>query len=687
MLDETKIKKLRTFALCSLLVCMSFAYSNKVSASTLSLRPSSGSFEFESTFDIVVILNTQGKTINAFEINMSFPPEKLQVVSPSTGKSIASLWVSPPKYNNQAGTIQLIGGIPDGINTTGGNIATISFRAKSIGSAAIAFSNGTKVLLHDGSGSDSLDQLNNAVLGLILPPPAGPIVTSETHPDQSKWYNLSSIILNWDSNAEGSEGYSYQIGDDPIDVPDDVSEGGKQKTIYKNLADGRHYFHIKNNREGVWGGTTHYIINIDSTPPAEFPVSVLPSKNTLSRSPIFEFKTTDNLSGVSHYEIKLVSIEKGEGKAQNGDQPFFIEASSPYVSPELEIGKYDIIVRAYDGAGNNREVVERITIHKKYTSLSPDGWIILGETRVMPWYVALLIIILFAVGLVFMSYKLRNRHKELDRHFEKKTVPQGLKKQLDDLKQYRKKYGSLAKVVVACFVCCNLFFAVNVQANESLKPPLITTVSRNISNDEIPYVGGKTEIVNTKVNIYIQCLQDASTFKVEITSDSNGDWFYRHVNFLTSGDYLVWAQTELGEELSPPSPQQQISVRKTALQFGASRISKEELFLGVMLMLAVLIVVILAYNIMHFVKIKKKKKLLEKEVREVENAVHRGFATLRRDIQTELNLIDKVKMSKTLSEEEKRIENRLNRDLQSIEREIGEEMSDVIRLEEIEKKD
>jgi len=687
MLDKIKIKKLRTFALCSLLACMLFACSNKALASTLSLSPSSGSFEVESTFDISVLLNTHGETINAFEIDLSFPPEKLQVVSPSAGKSIASLWVSPPKYNNQLGTIHLRGGIPDGINTTGGNIATISFRAKSTGSAAIAFSNDTKVLLHDGSGSDSLDQLNNAVLSLVLPPPAGPIVASETHPDQSRWYNLSSVILTWDPNDEGVDGYSYQISSDPIDIPDDISEGDKRETIYKNLADGKHYFHIKDKREGAWGGSSHYAINIDSTPPAEFPVSVLPSKNTSSRSPIFEFETTDNLSGISHYEIKLVSIEKGEGKIQSGDQSFFIEASSPYVSPELETGKYDMIVRAYDVAGNIREVVERTTIHKKYISLSPDGWIVFGETRVMPWYIAPLIIILLAAGLIFMSYKLRKRRKELDKRLKRKSASPRLRKQLNDLKKYRKKYGSLAKVIIALFVLSNLFLALSVQAMESLKPPLITTVSHNISNDEIPYIGGKTKIVNAKVSIYIQNLQDANTFKVSVVSDSNGDWFYRHSNFLTSGDYLVWAQTELGEELSPPSPQQQISVRKTALQFGASRISKEELFLGMMLLLAVLIVGILAYNIRHFIKIKQKKKLLEKEMHEVENAVHRGFATLRRDIQAELNLIDKVKMSKALSEQEQRIENRLNKDLQNIEREIGEEVSDVIRLEEIGKED
>ncbi len=683
MLDESKIKKLRNFALCPLLMCMLFACVNMAKASTLSLSPSGGSFEVESTFDVSVILNTHGETINAFEIDILFPVEKLQVVSPSTGKSIASLWVSPPKYNNQAGTIQLRGGIPDGINTTGGNIATISFRAKSTGSAAIIFLDSTKVLLHNGSGDDTLDQLNNAVLGLILPPPAGPIVISQSHPDQSKWYNQPSIILTWDPNTEGVENYSYHISSNPTDIPDDISEGGKREAIYKNLVDGRHYFHIKDSREEVWGGTTHYAINIDSTPPAEFPVSVLPSSNTSSRSPVFEFDTTDNISGVSFYETRLVSIEKRKENAQGEDRPFFVESSSPYVLTELETGKYDMIVRVYDVAGNFREVVERVTIHRKYISFGPGGTIIFGESFSIPWYILLLILVVVIGSLLFVTFKVRCRHRELDNRLKRKTVPHNLKKQLEDLKKYRNKYGSLTNVFIAFFVLSGLFLALNVQANESLKPPLITTVSRNISNDEIPYVGGKTELVNAEVSIYIQNLQDASTFRVEVASDGNGDWFYRHSNFLTSGDYLVWAQTELGEALSPPSPQQQISVRKTALQFGASRISKEELFLGGMIILIVLMIGILTYNARHFVKIKQKKKLLEKEMHEVENAVHRGFATLRRDIQAELNLIKKVKMSKGLSEQEQKIEKRLIRDLQNIEREIGEEMSDVIRLEGI----
>lgn len=686
MPNEIKIKKLRTLALCPILMCMLFACSSRAFASTLSLSPSSGSFEVESTFDVSVILNTQGETINAFEIDINFPPKTLQVVSPSTGKSIASLWVSPPKYNNQTGTIQLRGGIPDGINTTGGNIATISFRAKSTGSAAITFLNDTKVLLHDGSGSDTLDQLNNAVLSLVLPPPAGPIVVSETHPDQSKWYNLSSIILTWDPNAEGVEGYSYEMSDKPTNIPDDISDGGKREAIYKNLADGRHYFHIKAKREGAWGGTTHYAVNIDITPPAEFAIKILPSERTSNRTPFFEFETTDNLSGVSHFELKIVSVNK-KGAEQSEDSPFFIEATSPYVSSKLETGKYDVIVRAYDVAGNTREIVKRATIHKRYISFGPGGTIVFGESFSIPWYILLLILIVIIGSLIFISHRARCRHREIDRRLKSKGVPVDLKKQLDDLKKYRKKYGMLSKVIIAFFVCCNLFLALGVQANETLKPPLITTVSRNISNDEIPYVGGKTEIVNANVNIYIQGLRDAETLKASVVSDNNGDWFYQHPNFLTSGDYLIWAQAELGEALSPPSPQQQISVRKTALQFGASRISKEELFMGITLILIMLIIAIIIYNIVHFVNIKKKKKLLEKEMREVENAVHRGFATLRRDIQAELNLIKKVKMSKALSAQEHRIENRLNRDLQNIEREIGEEMSDVVRLEDIGKED
>ncbi len=163
-------------------------------AATLSVTPNSGTYEVGSTFDVSIMLNTEGESINAVKTSLSFSQNTLQIVSPSAGNSIVTLWASPPTYNNNSGTVALEGGFPGGTNVTNGLITKITFRVKSTGTAIVKFQDDSKVLLDDGDGTETLDQTNSGIYTLTLPPPDGPQVISETHPDQSRWYNNSSVV-------------------------------------------------------------------------------------------------------------------------------------------------------------------------------------------------------------------------------------------------------------------------------------------------------------------------------------------------------------------------------------------------------------------------------------------------------------------------------------------------------------
>ncbi len=59
----------------------------QIGGATLSLSPSSKSITVGETFDVSVFLDTGGNTINTVDIFVKFPSDKLQVVSPSIGKS------------------------------------------------------------------------------------------------------------------------------------------------------------------------------------------------------------------------------------------------------------------------------------------------------------------------------------------------------------------------------------------------------------------------------------------------------------------------------------------------------------------------------------------------------------------------------------------------------------------------
>jgi len=669
-MEEQKIMK-RYVLIISILALFLLPYVS--SASSLSLSPSSGTFSVGSTFDVVVLLDTKGKSINAMQVSLSFPADKLQVASPSTGKSIIDVWTVPPKYNNSAGTISFEGGIPGGIITSSGVITNITFRVRSTGEGIVKFKDESRVFLDDGFATDDLSQANNAFFSFRLPPPQGPIVVSETHPDQSRWYQNRNAVLSFGSESTGVEGFSYILNDVAITEPDNISEGIRQSVAYSDLDDGVYYFHIKSLRAGVWGGTTHFVIRVDATPPSEFSLDILPSKRTSSLSPVVQFSTTDQHSGLDYYEIKVEPLSRNALNAFEGEIPFFIEVTSPYIIPPITNGAYDVVVRAYDKAGNIQEISERLTITNFALSFIDGRGVKFGDFFVIPWFwfwILALIPLLIIAYLARRVYKWRRRLHEAHHN---KELPHKVIKGFEKLNEYQSKYG--AKAVAILFVLLSLFSfnAVSAQTRETA-PPLINTVSRNISNKDIFYVGGKTNIGEGDVVLYVQNLETGETVSYNLVSNQDGEWFYRHNKFLPGGNYLLWVQSLVGETLSPPSPQERIQVEKTAIQFGSNRLSYEVIYLTLMIVLGVLFIGLLLFVIFHFYHGHKKYKEFQKEVRDAEKTIQEGFAVLKTDIEAELSLIHKVKLNEQLTDEQREKERRLLNDLEEVRKHIGEEV-------------
>lgn len=209
----------------------------------------------------------------------------------------------------------------------------------------------------------------------------------------------------------------------------------------------------------------------------------------------------------------------------------------------------------------------------------------------------------------------------------------------------------------------------------TLEPPLVTLWNKQVSNDEIFYIGGQAAVPEATVIIYIQS-EDGSILSREVKTDGRGAWFYSHPEFLTRGRYTIWTQLKVDELLSPPSPQLNIDVIATALQLGRSRVSYEGLYLIFASGLFAVVLSLFGFVIWHFRQHRAKSGHLEKEIAEAEQAVKRGFAVLRRDIMAEL---ETIKKSKKLTGEEKTREEKLLRDLQLVEQYIGKEVWDIER--------
>ncbi len=663
-----------------------FAFSASSKAATLYVSPPTGELTVGSTFTVSFYVDTGNQFINVVDAAILFPPDKLQVISPSTGSSFINVWAIQPSYSNSEGTMSFRGAVPSpGINTSAGLISTVSFRVKSVGSASIRFGQSSKVLLNDGLGTNILQQSQSGVYNLVLPPPSGPIVTSASNPDQTRWYNSQLISLTW-SGDTGASGYSYIISDEPVDAPDNIVDGGRTTLTYSNLASGRHYFHIKSLRAGIWGGTTHFAINVDTQPPATFPISISPGSRTSQHQPVISFFTTDADSGLDHYEIKIIPLSlKAPETSKGGFQQtaLYSETQSPYIPNVLDFGRYDVYVRAYDTAGNYQEIEQRLDIVQSIFQIIQGQGIEFRNVIFIPWPVFWGFSLLLLIVLGVIARRMHWWHRAADKLRSEGHLPDDTLDKLRQLKEYQQKYGKVVAGLLVALALGSVLLAPSVRAQSSaLAPPVITTISKDIFNDEIFYVGGRTVEPSVEVLLYVQGLDNGETNSYHINSDAKGYWFYRHSTFISPGSYLIWAQSQRSEELSPPSPQTTMTVAAHALQLGSSRFSYEAIYFVSMLLLA-LIVIILALAIwFHYHHGRRKHAKYLEEKAKIEESVRRGFALLQRDIEEEIQLLSYSKQSKELGKQEKDREEQLLKDLEVVKKQIGEEVWELEKLEE-----
>lgn len=371
----------------------------------LFLNPSAASFLLGSTFNLSIILDTKGAPANTVEVELSFPSDKIQLVNPSVGQSVIQIWAAPPQFSNREGKIYFVGGIPaPGIVTSSGIILTLSFRVIAPGSGEIKFGERTSVLANDGKGTNFLEQKRPAFLKFLIPPPQGPEISSPSHPDQEKWYRDNNPIFIWPKSVF-STGFSYSIDRDPTGIADTAVDGTDATASFQNLKSGIWYFHLRERGDGVWGGLSTYVVKIDNDLPADFEVEVSPSKRTADRNPVFRFFTTDASSGFDHFEMKIIPLSE-----TSAGEFFFFEVTPPYQAIDLKPGRYEILVRAVDRAGNTRDRDVTVNIVSAFFQfLTPEG--IDLAFIFIPWNKVINFLAIFAFIIMAALLLLWRRHK------------------------------------------------------------------------------------------------------------------------------------------------------------------------------------------------------------------------------------------------------------------------------------
>jgi len=148
-----------------------------LSSNSISLSPTTGNYKVDQTFDVNILIDTAGKTIDGVDIlYLKFDPKILEVVDSSTTTSgiqikqgtIFSMYLGNSVDNN-TGKIAISGLVQPGTNGFKGSgvFATITFKAKASGDAKVTFdftpgSTKDANMVEHGTAKDILGKVINA---------------------------------------------------------------------------------------------------------------------------------------------------------------------------------------------------------------------------------------------------------------------------------------------------------------------------------------------------------------------------------------------------------------------------------------------------------------------------------------------------------------------------------------------
>jgi len=327
-------------------------------AANLSVSPATGVYSAGTSFTAKVIVNTQGKPINAAEGTLKFNPNEMSVVSVNRSASIFNLWVTEPTFSNSAGTISFSGGMPSGYTGGSGTIFTVTFRTTNAGTARLSLTGGS-VLANDGMGTNVLSGMSGGTFTINAPftspvpevveyvapanTPGTPKISSGTHQDSSVWYQTRKAVLSWDLPAGITEVRTL-LDKSANSIPTKVYSDPIRTITIDDLDEGVSFFHLQFKNNDGWGRVAHYRLAVDTEKPSEFTISSA-SEDVSNPNQILRFEAKDATSDINRYKIKI-----------NNDEPYeYIDKENTKLVtlPTLSPGYYALIVEAFDEAGNS----------------------------------------------------------------------------------------------------------------------------------------------------------------------------------------------------------------------------------------------------------------------------------------------------------------------------------------------
>ena len=339
-------------------------------AATLDISSISKNYNVGDTIDLSILVSTdQNEPINAVSGTILFPKNLVEVSSVSKANSIVNFWVAEPSFSNTQGSVSFEGIITNpGFTGTSGKIIKVSLKAKQKGTSPITLSNAS-VLANDGNGTNVLENIGQISLNIgdgktetpeITPVPVKnptptpkklnlpemPVITSESVPDQTKWYLTNDIKVGWQLPENVTRIYA-SIDKNEKTVPKVLKTGSQISLEENSLASGIWYAHVRFKNSVGYGPTALFKVNLDTMPPESFTLQEIKNEDDTKAS--FNVFATDTLSGIDKYSF---TIDNGteKGWLDDGSHVFTTEVLPP--------GNHTISGIVYDKAGNKTSTTQ-----------------------------------------------------------------------------------------------------------------------------------------------------------------------------------------------------------------------------------------------------------------------------------------------------------------------------------------
>lgn len=351
------------------------AFAQSVSAAVLYILPESGAFGLNREIGIDIKINSEGESINAAQATLAWPTDILEFVAISKTGSVFNFWVEEPEADSGAGTLRFTGGGAKGVSGDALQILKITFRTRGTGDARVSLADAA-ITASDGKGTNVLSNAKGAEyrIGAAAAPetsapstppatpqpvrvqrpaisaeklPQKPEIAVPLYPDPEQWHNQSGETIALWEVPNDIIAMAASLDRSPNTIPQKQDAELATGKNFGILQDGVWYVHARFRNNIGWGPTSHYRLAIDTKPPLIFTLELPEGETTDNPAPVIRFRTSDALSGLKEYQVRL-----------DGSEAIHIPAedfTGSFILPLQEPGTRRVSVRALDRAENSIE--------------------------------------------------------------------------------------------------------------------------------------------------------------------------------------------------------------------------------------------------------------------------------------------------------------------------------------------